>query len=100
MVALFRKIVVAVLMAAWFCPGAGHAQGAEIQPTPVRTPAAPVRSPVVAPPGTPGTAAEVEAYARREQQAPHLEKFEAGARIGTTSIIIILLLVIIIILIL
>ena len=100
MVALVRRLVVAVILVVWFFPPAGSARAAEI-PSPssgpvvarTTTPAGPVRSA----PATP-TSTELRRYAEREEEARELERFEGGGRISasTTTIIIILLLVIII----
>jgi hypothetical protein len=103
MVELVRKIIVALLVAAWLLPGPSPAQAsgtkrpAGTQPTPAaveegRRAAAPAQP-------QPGTAAEIERLAAREREAAGLEKFQGGGSIGTTTIIIILLLVIVLVLI-
>jgi hypothetical protein len=80
-----RRIVVAVLLAVWFCP-----------------PARAEPPPVVRAGGVGVTPAEIQQLEQREQQAGHLERFQGGARISisTSAIIIILLLVIILIILL
>jgi hypothetical protein len=80
---ILRRIVVAVLLAVWFCP-----------------PARAEPPPVVQAGGV--TKGEIQQLAQREQQARQLERFQGGARISisTSAIIIILLLIIIIIILL
>jgi hypothetical protein len=103
MVALGRKITIALLVVVWLVAGApGHADAASSPPQEAPAPD-PMTSAPLAPArraAVPGTAAEIERFAARERLAGHLERFEGGSRISTTTIVIILLVVIILILLL
>jgi hypothetical protein len=101
MVALFRKVVVALLLVLWLCPGTSAAGPPEIRAATAAAPPGTGPSASARPARrTPGTREEIDRYAQRERQAGGLEHFTAGGHIGGTEIIIILCLVIIIIILL
>jgi hypothetical protein len=89
---MLRRLIVAVILTVWFFPPPAQAEAARLG-----------RQEQSVSRGEPGTAAEAQRFADREQQAQELQTFEGGrgrgGGIAATTVIIILLLVIVLILI-
>jgi hypothetical protein len=90
MASIFRRIVVAALLAAWSFPAMAAAPGAEPAPIVETTHSA----------RTAAASSEAAQYAAREQEAPANQNFQGGAYIyiggGVLAVALIVLLILVI----
>ncbi len=96
---LFRRLVVAALLAVWFFPSASFANSEPVTPPVASTPMAQMAPTAATSP--PSASAEVASLAAREKQAQNLTDFKGGAVYvylgsGVVLVLVIILLILLV----